>query len=278
MKTMNQNHVNVKELLAWTALAVITLAIVIACCFAAFSAYELLSDVLMADRSAYVQTGYAANVSHNSANQSSEPRLTKLSNGPAYNVIASGTCGRRVSWSLDETGTLYIWGSGAMYDYKSDTIKGKAVVNTPWDAERNEIQFVVISDGVTHIGARSFEFCKNLMHIEIPDSVTSIGQSAFQDCDSLYYVTLPDDITKIEKNLFYHCDGLAGVSMPANAVRIEDGAFRYCRSMTDATIPMGVVKIGGEAFEDTALSSVVLNSHCKVGYQAFPRSCVVYYN
>lgn len=64
---------------------------------------------------------------------------------------ASGTCGAEgdgsnVTWTLDESGTLTISGTGAMCDY-DDAWSGK-----PWGSS-DAVQAVVVQEGVTHIGA-----------------------------------------------------------------------------------------------------------------------------
>lgn len=272
-----------KNLAAWFALAALCLTIVIASCFAVFTVYETVTGVLhtAGSRASFTaaQEEPLRVTALNNVTTGSAPQAVQLSNSkPSPDVLASGRCGKRVSWALDDAGTLYIWGTGAMYDYKYSNPNNRPSTSSPWDSMRNEIQFVVISDKVTRIGDRAFSYCKNLMSVDIPDSVTSIGESAFRDCDNLYEIALPDDITKISKDAFYHCEGLETVTMPENLVRIEEGAFRYCRALTDLVIPSGVTKIGHSAFEETKLESVTISSRCKLGYKPFPGDCVVFYN
>ncbi len=97
-------------------------------------------------------------------------------------IPATNYCGDNVTWTLDDEGTLVISGAGAMYDY---AIPGNA---PPWRWSANEVGYIVIEDGVTHIGSYAFWYCDNFNVIEIPASVTSIGQSAFANCSSMMEV------------------------------------------------------------------------------------------
>ena len=62
-------------------------------------------------------------------------------------TIGSGTCGKNVTWTLDDAGTLSISGSGAMDDYTSASL-------TPWYGE--DIWAVGVAEGVTHVGRYAF--------------------------------------------------------------------------------------------------------------------------
>ena len=71
-------------------------------------------------------------------------------------VVASGSCGDNVTYTLDDTGKLTISGTGPMYDYKS---YGSNL--SPFYS--NEIiKSVVINSGVTSIGEYAFEGCEKL--------------------------------------------------------------------------------------------------------------------
>ena len=99
------------------------------------------------------------------------------------NILASGTCGAEgnngdnLTWILDDEGVLTISGTGAMASWNW---KG-----SPWYANKDKIESVVIEDGVTSIGANAFDGCSGLTSITIPNSVTSIGTSAFSGCSGL---------------------------------------------------------------------------------------------
>lgn len=83
----------------------------------------------------------------------------------------TGACGDDVLWSMDDAGVLSIDGGGEMHDNAGET--------TTWIAEPESVTEIVISDGVTSIGAGVFADCTNLTTVTIPASVTSIGDGAF---------------------------------------------------------------------------------------------------
>jgi hypothetical protein len=45
--------------------------------------------------------------------------------------------------------------------------------------EKNDIEHVIIADGVTKIGDRAFFYSENVKSVSIPDGVTEIGEGAF---------------------------------------------------------------------------------------------------
>lgn len=80
----------------------------------------------------------------------------------AADVIASGSCGDSVKWTLDSDGVLTIRGSGKMYSN---------LVCAPWYSQRESIRSVVIEQAVTSIGYRAFYGCSSLTSITIPEGV-----------------------------------------------------------------------------------------------------------
>ena len=156
-------------------------------------------------------------------------------------------------WRYDETTkTLYILGSGPMVDYPTS-------INRPWYQYREEIQSVVIENGITSIGDSAFCECGSLTSVTIPNSVTSIGDVAFYECGSLTSVTIPDSVTSIGETAFWRCTALTSVTIPNRVATIGSRAFMECRSLTSITIPDSVTSIGFAAFSNCgSLASVTL--------------------
>lgn len=164
-------------------------------------------------------------------------------------VIASGVCGDNAIWGLSVEGIFTVAGYGAMYDYA-------AAEDRPWNSYAENITSVVIEDGITTTGVRSFIRCTNLKDIQIAGSVTSIENFAFYDCDSLTSVTIPDSVTSIGKSAFYECASLASVTIGNSVTIIVDYAFYGCSSLTNIHIPANVKKIGQYAFYGTGLTAM----------------------
>ena len=116
-----------------------------------------------------------------------EPKTTETANSVVQ--IASGNCGDTITWTLDSNGTLTIRGMGAIFDYE------KGAGNQPWIKYWKSITSLVIEDGITRIGDRSFQNCNYMENAIIGKDVASIGEWAFQNCYALTSVDLPPDTT-----------------------------------------------------------------------------------
>ena len=166
-----------------------------------------------------------------------------LPEGDAELQAASGSCGSNLSWTLDDSGTLTISGTGAMADYWFSSSN-----RAPWMSRASSIKTVVIRSGVTSIGEWAFDGCSNMTSVTIPSSVTRIGEYAFQACEGLTSVTIPESVTRIERSTFYCCEGLTSVTIPNSVTSISDEAFSTCLGLTSVTIPKSVTTIGSGAF------------------------------
>lgn len=133
--------------------------------------------------------------------------------------MSNGTCGKNLTWTLDDEGTLTISGTGDMDNYSWQK-------ETPWQVRRDSIQEIIIEAGVTSIGREAFSNCKNLSAVKIPDGIISVGELAFNGCDSLTEIKIPDSVT-----------------------HIGEGTFSNCRSLTEIKIPIGVTAIEGYFYE-----------------------------
>ena len=99
-------------------------------------------------------------------------------------IIAKGDCGtseNNLTWNLDNDGVLTISGEGYMTDWTSAS-------TTPWAVHAEDINKIIVDEGVMNIGEFAFSDCVNLESVSIADSVTSIGLGAFEGCSSLAYV------------------------------------------------------------------------------------------
>ena len=123
----------------------------------------------------------------------------------ASNVISTGTCGEKLTWKLDDDGTLKIYGTGAMDDFTYFVSYGEAgsgfmwcnipwyrsmtAEELPWNLTEGytpmDIETVILADGVSSIGGLAFLFCDKLSELEIPLSISAIGSGAFHGCNNL---------------------------------------------------------------------------------------------
>ncbi|MCC8102678.1 MAG: leucine-rich repeat protein, partial [Clostridiales bacterium] len=109
--------------------------------------------------------------------QEEDADFTLLS-GDISDIVARGSCGQALSWTLSVQGTLRIFGSGEMNDYNS-------IKDSPWCVNRTEIQAIILDDGVTCIGTHAFDGCEKLKAVSMASSIIRIGQDAFASCATL---------------------------------------------------------------------------------------------
>ena len=150
-------------------------------------------------------------------------------------TVASGTCGdkgKNVTWVLDDQGTITISGSGRMYNYSSSEAK-------PWDSYKDSIKAVVITDGVTWIGHRAFQSCKNLKTLTMADSVEVIGYYSLS-YSGLTQLDIPDSVEEIQTYALAGCTNLTSVVIPGNVKELGSYAFENCTNLKAVTIQEGV--------------------------------------
>lgn len=185
-------------------------------------------------------------------------------------LVASGSCGENLTWTLDGNGTLTISGTGKMDDYGNYT-EGAAPWNE-YDVNNSFIKTVKIAAGVTSIGDYAFRGCTGLQSVEIPDSVESLGNYSFSG-SGLTEITIPAGVTHIGDKAF-SASMLERVTIPGSVSEIGTGAFLRSKRLTSVEIGNGVESIGDYAFDQCPeLSEVLLPSSVqKIGDFAF-RSC-----
>ncbi len=130
----------------------------------------------------------------------------------AKSDVSSGSCGKNLTWDLDDAGTLTISGKGAMSDYSS---------NCPWTG--SSVRSVVIDSGVTGIGNRAFYGCTGLSEITVPVGVKKIGSEAFFGCSKLKSIDLPEGLKSIGYFAFGKCTGLTTVTIPSTVTSTDTG-------------------------------------------------------
>ena len=155
--------------------------------------------------------------------------ITSIPISYATGGATSGQCGNNINWVYNEnTAELTISGTGEMWDYSP--------MESPWSVYQDQLQSVVIGNGVTRIGACSFYYCTKLESVTIGSNVKSIGWVAFQYCDSLTNILIPNSVTSIGYHAFLFCSNLLNVIIPKSVSNIGEGAFAYCSSLTSFSV------------------------------------------
>ncbi len=156
-------------------------------------------------------------------------------------AAADNECGANAFWTIED-GTLYIYGSGRMstYSYSNEA---------PWKNYylRQEYSNVVISPGITSIGAYAFYYCDNIYSISIPKTVTTIGENSFFGCQALTDINLPKGLRFIPDFAFNGCSALETIEIPSSVKSFGQGAFEDS-GITEFRIPDGVTAIPSGMF------------------------------
>ena len=156
-------------------------------------------------------------------------------------IIASGTCGKNLTWKLSGEYELIIEGTGTMYGFTSTDV--------PWFEYRESINSVVIAEGVTSIGSNAF--CNTaITQITIPASLTSLSSSAFTGCGQLEAINV-----KNGNKTFESIDGVVYNEAKTMLVSYPPG-----KKSTTFTIPSGNTSLGSNFIDSDYLTDIYIPS------------------
>ena len=185
-------------------------------------------------------------------------------------ALASGKCGDSATWTLDNTGTLTISGTGATYNYDMDDDGNSAA---PWctKARIQRVNKVVVNSGITELGYSMFSNCTQLTSVSLPSGLKRIGSCLFLGCTRLSAITIPSSVTTIESNAFTHCDSIAAITLPGGLRTMGDAVCSQMAKLTTATVSGGVTYLSNYAFNDCpSLKTITLPNTVKsIGICAF---------
>ena len=136
-----------------------------------------------------------------------------------------------------------------------------------------ELDELIIPDGVTEIGSLVFACCNRFDKLSIPASVKSIGDGAFYNCTGIDQITFQpsSQLETIGESVFRDCIGLSTISIPNSVTSLGTGVFRNCTNLESAILPSGLLEIPTSAFyQDTKLGGITIPETVKnIGSWAF---------
>lgn len=145
-------------------------------------------------------------------------------------IVAQGSCGANLNFSLTEGGLLRISGVGNMTDYSwTNILTDPSAHPYEWYLAKK----IVIEEGVTGIGTDAFVYCKEVVEVVLPSTLKTIGNGAFMDCDKLKSAVIPDGVALIDMHVFSRCTSLQNVTIPVSVKSIDLAAFYGCDELTD---------------------------------------------
>lgn len=112
----------------------------------------------------------------------------------------------------------------------------------------DQLESVVVPEGVEIIGKNAFHSCRSLRRIDLPDTVTSIGVYAFFGCSALEEVHLSAALSQMGEYAFASCQSLKEVTVPGSLNALPISAFMSCGSLRRVTVLPGVTRIGQKVF------------------------------
>ena len=151
---------------------------------------------------------------------------------PTQAERAPGYCGEAIMWSFEDN-TLTLTGAGEMDDFPE---------GAPWEAHKDEIKKVVISGGITYIGAYSFSDYDKLTEVEFGRDVYEIGERAFFSCDGLTAISLPASFKVFGPSSFMGCTKLKEIHCQGKfpSFRMNCLWDTYCKIYFPAEKPWSV--------------------------------------
>ena len=93
--------------------------------------------------------------------------------------VYEGTCGDDARWSFDvSTKTITISGTGSIDKFNTVDVFSTEI-NRPWQSIADQIEKVVIDEGITNLGREAFNYCNNLKEVQISSTCDSYGGLSF---------------------------------------------------------------------------------------------------
>ena len=193
----------------------------------------------------------------------------------AENCITMEQGDNKITATLDNA-VLTVAGTGAMpvLNDSTDAVSGLQVHAYPWASWNDSVKKIVISDGITGVGSKSFIAWKNVTEVELGKDVKTIGAGAlaqltactqFTVSNSNPYLEAVDGVlySKGQKKLYYYpCakSDVADLTVPDSVTELGYNAI--CKNASLQTISFAgdkALHLGfGSLFGNTALATVNL--------------------
>lgn len=162
-----------------------------------------------------------------------------------------------VTYKYDEsTKTLTFSGEGEMNVYSTD-IFGDTYIKPEWSDLKEDVENVVINEGVTNIGKHAFMSFSKLKNVNIASTVEIIDVAAFEECTSLAEINLPEGLKEFGEEAFFGCSSLTSISIPEKVTYLPGYIFQSCKSLKN--IDLGNVrKFGKQVFQYCGFEKFVI--------------------
>ena len=193
----------------------------------------------------------------------------------AENCITMEQGDNKITATLDND-VLTVAGTGAMpvLNDSTDAVSGSQLQAYPWAGWKDSVQKIVISNGITGVGSKSFIAWENVTAVELGNDVKTIGAGALAQLTSCTQFTVSESnryleadngvlYSKGQKKLYYYpCakSDVPNLTVPNSVTELGYNAI--CRNASLQTITFAgdnALHLGfGSLFGNTALATVNL--------------------
>lgn len=169
------------------------------------------------------------------------------------NILEQGSCGDNLTYTITKDKVLTISGNGALTD------------SSRW-LNNQEIEKIVIENGVTSIMQEGFRDLVNVKSVVMGDSVEIIEARAFMGLHHLADISFSKNLKEVGDMAFSWCYDLQDIVFPGSLKKIGSNIFQYSGNIRKIVMQEGVTDIAGEAFSGCELlEEIILPStltHC----------------
>ena len=144
-------------------------------------------------------------------------------------VLYSGSI-YTMEWRIYDNKVMLFSGSGTTGKWEYNSEK-------PWDKYKENFSDVVVGEGITKLGDRTFyAYKKVLKSITLPNTLEYIGASVFSDCTALTKIKLPNNsLRSLGNSAFGGCTGIKHFHIPGTVWSMHN-SFSGCSGIETITV------------------------------------------
>lgn len=116
------------------------------------------------------------------------------------------------------------------------------------DVITDNIESLIIPDGIRNIRKYCFYYWDTLKSVVLPDSTVEISEYAFSYCSALESITFGSGLFSISSFAFYNCTDLNTINFSTGIETISANAFKNCFSIERLELPSSLVTVSQQAF------------------------------
>lgn len=143
-------------------------------------------------------------------------------------IVADGTCGRTITWTLDSQGNLVINGAGNIPTYTQAAQSYRSHIA--------KIKTVTIKGNILGIAKQAFHSMTEMKSVSIKSETQTIYSSVFASCPVLTSVELPEGLLKLESKVFEGCKALPEIVLPSTVQTLGNDLFQNCSALKTITV------------------------------------------